>query len=336
MRSIQAALGALIVATALTALPASAAEVTIRLGTVAPRGTPWELQMNRTKDKLGEAIPGLKLKSYFGGAKGDEKSLVRQCRDGRLEMCGVSAAALATVVPDLQVLELPYLFESSKQADCVLDNHARPVLEEILENHGFVLYQLAENGWQNFASKDGFIKNPADLKGRKMRSQESPVHLAVWKAFGAAPVEMGVSEVLPALKTGLVDGFAQTPLFTFATGWYQGIEYYTVSRHLYQPGMIVYSKKWFDKQSADVRSTLKTTDIKAGEAFARQGIRAIEKPLIDNFTKAGIAVHELTPQERAKFVTISEKFHKTYAKKASAKSKKLLKAIEAGKNVCAK
>ena len=115
-----------------------------------------------------------------------------------------------------------------------------------------------------------------------MRSQESPVHISTWKSFGAAPVEMGVSEVLPALRTGLVDGFANTPLFTFATGWYQGIEYYTVSRHLYQPGVIVYSKKWFDTLSADTKKKLTETDMAGGQKFARKGIRAIEKPLIDN------------------------------------------------------
>ena len=121
-----------------------------------------------------------------------------------------------------------------------------------------------------------------------MRSQESPVHISTWKSFGAAPVEMGVSEVLPALRTGLVDGFANTPLFTFATGWYQGIEYYTVSRHLYQPGVIVYSKKWFDTLSADTKKKLTETDMAGGQKFARKGFSAIDKALIVYFSKAGI------------------------------------------------
>ncbi|MEM6730100.1 MAG: TRAP transporter substrate-binding protein DctP, partial [Myxococcota bacterium] len=226
---------AIAVATMSVPATAQAEEVLIRLGTVAPKGTPWERQMKRTAKMLKGEIPGVKMKSYFGGAKGDEKSIVRQVRDARLEMAGVTVGAIATAAPDLQLLELPYLFESSKEADFVLDKYARPIIEEILKKKGFVLYQIAENGWQNFASKEGFIKTPADLKGRKMRSQESPVHIATWKAFGAAPVEMGVSEVLPALRTGLVDGFANTPLYTMATGWYQGVKYYTISRHLYQP-----------------------------------------------------------------------------------------------------
>ncbi len=311
-------------------------ELLIRIATVAPRGTPWERQMKRTEDKLEEVLSGMKMKSYFGGAKGDEKSIVRQVRDGRLEMAGVSIGAIATAAPDLQLLELPYLFETSEEADFVLDNYARTIIEDILAKNGFVLYQLAENGWQNFGSKEGFIKSPADLEGRKMRSQESPVHISTWKSFGAAPVEMGVSEVLPALRTGLVDGFAQTPLFTFATGWYQGIQYYTVSRHLYQPGVIVYSKKWFERQPKDVQKKLTETDVEEGQEFARKGIRAIEKPLIDNFTKAGIKLYELTPEERKVFVTLAKMLHKEQEKKASKDGKRLLQAIRKGKAAYAK
>lgn len=311
-------------------------ELVIRIATVAPRGTPWERQMKRTQDQFEAVLDGLKMKSYFGGAKGDEKSIVRQVRDGRLEMAGVSIGAIATAAPELELLELPYLFESSEEADFVLDKYARPIIDDILAKNGFVLYQLAENGWQNFGSKEGFIKSPADLEGRKMRSQESPVHIDTWKAFGAAPVEMGVSEVLPALRTGLVDGFAQTPLFTFATGWYQGIQYYTVSRHLYQPGVIVYSKKWFDRLPKDVQKKLTETDVEAGQQFAREGIRAIEKPLIDNFTKAGIQLYELTEAEKKVFIESAQKLHRQQEKKASKDGKRLLQAIRKGKAAFAK
>ena len=81
---------------------AHAEDVLIRLGTVAPRGTPWERQLKRTEKKFKEALGSVKMKSYFGGAKGDEKSIVRQVRDGRLEMAGVSMGALATAAPELR------------------------------------------------------------------------------------------------------------------------------------------------------------------------------------------------------------------------------------------
>ena len=75
----------------------------------------------------------------------------------------------------------------------------------MLLDYDYVMYQWAENGWQNIGMKDTFVKAPTALQGRKIRSQEAEIHLATWKAFGASPVEMPF-EVLQSLNTGRVDG----------------------------------------------------------------------------------------------------------------------------------
>jgi TRAP-type C4-dicarboxylate transport system substrate-binding protein len=306
-------------------------KVIVRLGTVAPEGTPWERALKKTRKRFKKMSAGkIKMKTFFGGQKGDEKSMIRQIKDGRLELFGGSTAALATEVPDLQVLELPFLFASNAEADFILDNYLYEPVKKIIDQYGFVLYQWAENGWQNFGMKEGFIKTPADLKGRKMRSQESPIHIATWKSMGASPIEMAVSEVLPALNTGLVDGFAQTPLFTFAAGWHQGIKNYTISRHVYQPGVIIYSKKWFSKQTKDIQTVL-MSNIEADTKNGRKGVRQIEPGLVQNFVNYGINVYTLTPEERAVFEKIAEQTHKAYLKRATKGAKQLYKAIQAGK-----
>jgi TRAP-type C4-dicarboxylate transport system substrate-binding protein len=163
-----------------------------------------------------------------------------------------------------------------------------------------------------------------------MRSQESPIHIATWKSMGASPIEMAVSEVLPALNTGLVDGFAQTPLFTFAAGWHQGIKSYTISRHVYQPGVIIYSKKWFSKQTKEIQTVL-MSNIEADTKNGRKGVRQIEPGLVQNFVNYGINVYTLTPEERAVFEKIAEQTHKAYLKRATKGAKQLYKAIQAGK-----
>ena len=84
----------------------------VRLSTVAPRGTPWADQMNRLKDSLEEQSGGrLDVRTYLGASEG-EVSLARQCKDGSLEGVGVSTGAIATLVPQLGVFELPFLFDS--------------------------------------------------------------------------------------------------------------------------------------------------------------------------------------------------------------------------------
>ena len=305
--------------------------VVVRTASVAPEGTPWEKQLKRAKKYFTkDSNKRIKVKTFLGGAKGDEKSIVRQCRDGRLELIGVSTAALATVVPELQVLELPFLFDSTEQAYYVLDKHLYKPVKALLAKYGFVMYQWAENGWQNMGMKNGFVKSPEDLVGRRMRSQEATVHLDTWKTFGASPTEMPVSEVLQALQTGRVDGFSQTPLMTFAATWYKGIEYYTITHHVYQPAILVYSKKWFDKQEAGIQKTL-LGRIKKGTKYGRRGVRKLEPALLENFEYAGIKLYELSDAERAKFREVGLKVHDLYKQKATDDGRRLLALIEAGK-----
>jgi TRAP-type C4-dicarboxylate transport system substrate-binding protein len=303
-------------------------KIVVRAGTVAPEGTPWEQQIKGTKKHIRKDSGGrIKVKVYFGGAKGDEKSLVRQCRDARLEIIGVSTASIGTEVPEMQVLELPFIFKTSKEADFVLDKHLYKPIGDVMKKYGYILYQWAENGWQNIGLTDGFVKYPADLAGRKIRSQEAPVHLSTWKAMGASPTEMPVSEVLPALNTGRVDGFAQTPLYTFAAGWYRGIKYYTISRHLYQPGVLAYSKKFFDKVPADLQPAL-MGNVQKDTEKGRKGVRRLEPGLIKNFKNYGIKVYELTDKERKSFSKPAKAVRKEFESRATPEGLALLKTID--------
>ena len=103
-----------------------------------------------------------------------------------------------------------------------------------------ILAFWSENGFRHFGTKDKPIKSPADLRGKKMRSQESFVHLEMWKAFGASAVPIATTEVLTALQTGTVDGFDQATLYAIAASWYKSIKFFTVSNHIYQPAIIAF------------------------------------------------------------------------------------------------
>lgn len=311
----------------------AAAEDTIKVkvGTVAPDGTPWSEMLKRVKKRFKkDSDKRIKLKTYFGGRLGGEKEMVRETREGRIQMFGGSISAIATIVPDLYVLEAPFLFDSSEEADFVLDNYAKPHVKKLLAKGGFEFFQFSENGWHGLALKDTCVKSLDDLKGKKIRSQEAKIHLATFKALGANPVEMSVPEVLPALEQKTVDGFSNTPLFSFATSWYQGISYYTLTEHIYQPALIIYSKKWFDEQPPDIKKIM-LTGAEGDQKFGRNGIRAIRQGLIDNFTKSKIQVCEVDDKLRADMKKATKDIFGDFCKRASKDGKALCKAIEDGK-----
>ena len=315
---------------------ASLAQTKLKVATVAPKGTPWSALLDKVKKRLyKDSDKALRLKVFYGGRLGGEKETARDTRQGRVHMWAGSTAALATIVPELYALEMPFLFESDEEADFVIDNYARPHVEKLLAKRGFVLYQFAENGWHGIGLRDRCVTGPESLKGVKLRSQEAAVYLDAFKALGANPIEMSVPEVLPALKQGTVDGFSNTPLFAFATSWYQGIKYFTPTHHVYQPAIVVYSKKWFDKQTAEHQKLL-LANIDGFQKEGRQGVRKIQNGLLQNFVKAKIKLCKVTDAQRAKMKLATSKIFATYKKKTSKDGKALYRAIEQGKKAWAK
>src|SRR5258706_528704 len=82
----------------------------------------------------------------------------------------------------------------------------------------------------------------ADLKNKKMRSQESYVHIEMWKALGASASAIPTTEVTTALKTGSVEGFDQALLYMVAGAWHTSIKHLTLSAHIYQPAVITFNQ----------------------------------------------------------------------------------------------
>ena len=233
-RLISSATTLLVCATLAAGLPARAEDtIVVKSGSVAPEGTPWEEWLKDVKKRMEKDSDGrLKMKIFLAGKLGGEKEMVEDVKRGRLQLFGGSVGALATkYVPELNVFELPFLFESDAEVDFVLDR-VRGDVAKLLSDRGFEMVMWAENGWHGYGVKGKCLTKPDDMVGLKMRSQESVIHLATYKAFGAAPVELPVPEVLSSLNTGVVDGFSNTPLFSMATSWHTGVDHYTYTKHI--------------------------------------------------------------------------------------------------------
>lgn len=334
-RSSRSLLPALLVIAALVfdAAAAKAEEpITLRLATIAPEGTPWAETMAAYKKRVEAESKGrLRVRSFLGGTLGDENSTVAEARRGTIALWGGSTAALGSVVPEMQLLELPYLFHNEAEADHILDDVLFEDFKKLLEARGYVLLFWAENGYRSLGTKHGFVKSLDDVKGRKFRSQESSVHLDTYRTMGASPVPISATEVLSSLQTGVVDGFDNTPLFSFAASWYQGVKYYTVTDHIYQPGIVLMSKRVFDQLPADLQKIV-VGDSRKQAVEGRVGVRALTPFLIQNFENAKVAVHHSTPAEKAAFakatLPVHERFIKGEGKSAAAMYEKARKALE--------
>jgi TRAP-type transport system periplasmic protein len=302
----------------------------IKMATVAPEGSPWHDSVARIQKRWSEESKGrIVLRPFLGGRLGDENQTMAETRRGNIEMVGASVGAVGSLVPEVNMLELPYLFRSVEEADYILDKVILEDLEKIFEERGFKLLMWSENGFRHFGTKYGFVKSPTDMRGRKMRSQENRIHLSTYRALGALPVPIPTTESMPALQTGVVDGYDNTPLFAFAIGLHTQTKYWTVSDHIYQPGAILMNKKLFDSMPKDLQAIL-MKDRHQETVDSRAGIRALTPLLIQNLAAAGLEVHTLTPAEREAMAKSVKPVYDEFEKDAPPRTKALYKKVQAG------
>jgi tripartite ATP-independent transporter DctP family solute receptor len=302
-----------------------------KIATIAPTGSPWADSLMEFKKLVESRSQGrLKVKTFLGGALGDENEMVLAAKRGQIQAVGASTGALASQVPELSVLELPYLFENEEEADYILEHVIRTKCEELFKKRGLVLAFWSENGFRSFGTREGAIHTPADLKGKKMRSQEQPVHLVMWRAFGASPVPIPTTEALTALQQGVVDGFDQTPLYAFAASWHTVIKHFAVSRHIYQPAAIAYHRESFEKLPADLQEILLQSGNDIAPSLLKQ-IRAMNPVLLENLKSFKVEVNTLTTAEKEAFKVAAKKARDEYLKtKATAGERELYRMIEKG------
>lgn len=178
--------------------------------------------------------------------------------------------------------------------------------------------------------KTKLIRKPEDLKGVKIRSQESRVHLAYWKRLGAAAQAISTPEVLPALQTGVVEAFDNTPLFTLAAEWQSAIKFYTVTDHIYQAAVVVYSKKFFDKMKPEQKKILLGSENEQAKMI-RTNVRKLGDSLIEVLKESGIQVATLSPSEKAAFIKSADGLAQEMVKEIGGKSAEIYRLIQEGK-----
>ncbi len=234
----------LVLAAALVCLPSLAlAETTIRMATLAPRGSAWAKIMEKSAKELEKKTNGrVKIKYYFSGQQGDERDVVRKMKLGQLDGAAVTAVGLGLIKSDVRVLELPFLFSNDKQVDYVREKMA-PEFKEA----GYVLPAWGDVGWVHlFANLP--VKSKADLQKTKMWAwTDDPIVRATFRRLGVNGIPLGVPDVLPSLQTGLINACYGSPLGAGALQWYTKVKYATNDAMSYAIGALVIRKEVFDK-----------------------------------------------------------------------------------------
>lgn len=196
----------------LIAIPARA-QVVLKLGTLAPVGSPWHEILKEMAQRWSEASAGqVKLRIYAGGAQGNEGDMIRKLGIGQLQAAGLSNVGMQDITPEPKALSLPLFFGGEAEAECAFER-LRPSLEALLERRGFAVVHWSRLGTIHLFCTEP-RRTPADMATSKFFSQEGDERAAeAWRIAGFHPVQVSATDLYPSLQTGLIDCAPSLPLY---------------------------------------------------------------------------------------------------------------------------
>ncbi len=276
------------VALLLALAPAVAsADVEIKLGTLAPKGSPWDLLLKEMGQKWSEASGGqVKLRIYAGGVMGDEGVMVRKMQVGQLQAASVTTVGLHDITPEPQTINVPMGITSFDELDYVMSK-MEPKLNAYLEAKGFVAINWSVVGFVQFFSAQR-IARPADIKKVKLFAWDGdPKAVEAWRAAGFQPVVLSSTDVLPALQTGMIDTIAAAPLYAFTARINQKANKLCDLRWAILTGATVVKKDTWDKIPADVRPKLVAIARDYGKRIEAE-VRRLNDDAVEQMKKQGL------------------------------------------------
>jgi tripartite ATP-independent transporter DctP family solute receptor len=216
------------------------------------------------------------IRVFHSRQLGEEKETIEQTRAGAIDLNRTNVALIGTFVPAMNVLAMPFLFRSIEHLQKVLDG---PIGNEILgsfQPYGFVGLTFYDSGARSIYNSVRPIRSVADMKGMRIRVQQSELMSDMITALGARPVELPYGQVLTGLATKLIDGAENNWPSFVTTDHYKYAGYYTLTEHTMSPEVLVMSQKAWDSLSADDQTIFREAAMQSSR-FMRGKWRALEE-----------------------------------------------------------
>jgi tripartite ATP-independent transporter DctP family solute receptor len=276
---------------------AAFAQTTMRISISIPQNSHQGVAIDTFAKEVEKRTNGrYKIQTFYSSALGAEREATEAVQLGTQELTFTSTGPIPNFVPEVKILDVPFLFRDYAHARAVLDGPIGQELLQKFDSKGIKALAWGENGFRHMTNSKRAVHNPEDLKGLKMRTMENPVHVQAYKGFGIIPTPMAFSEVFTALQQGTVDG-QENPLSVITSAKFDQVQkYLSLTGHVYSPCVLLMNKAAFDK--------LSDADKKAFLDAAKEAVKA-NRARVDADEK--IAVADL----RAKGMQVDEKIDKS-------------------------
>lgn len=278
----------------------------IKIATLAPEGSAWMQTFHQLTSEISEKSGGaVQLKIYAGGILGDEMDMLRKMQIGQIQGAALSAPGLATVFEDLNVFQVPFLFDNFEEVDFIVDKMTA-YFKKGLESKGYILLGWTEGGFVRILSTVP-IKSVDDLKGAKVWAWENaPMSKAIFNVAKISAIPLSIPDVLLGLQTGLVDVVYAPPAGAIALQWFTRVKYMTDLPLSYLAGGIVVKRDIFKKLSEPLQEMVQKS-FAHHTALQKTQVRNQNLEAIQVMQKHGIQLVKPTEADIQTFKAISRK-----------------------------
>ncbi|HDR1185926.1 TRAP transporter substrate-binding protein [Pasteurella multocida] len=298
-------LAALVVGMAVFTASANAA-TTLRFGYEAPRSDTQHEAAKKFNELLKEKTKGeIKLSLFPDSTLGNAQTMISAVRGGTIDLEMSGSPNFSGLVPKLNVIDIPFIFQNREHAYAVLDGEIGQGLLKELEAQGLKGLAFWEVGFRSFTNSKHPVKTPDDIKGLKVRTNQNPMYIQAFSILGANPVPMPLSELYTALETRAVDAQEHPVGIVWSAKLYEVQKHLSLTNHGYTPLIVVMNKAKFDGLSPALQSAILEAAKEAG-AYQRKLNLDNEKGIIEKMQKAGIQVIETVDTKPFKAAIESE------------------------------
>lgn len=285
MRSRLVALGLVFLSLMLfTAFPVdvTGAEFKLKYAHVQPEKHVTNLSALWMAQEINKRTKGrVEMSVYPGGVLGPDNQLLDSLQAGDIDFAWISSANLATSMKEFNVFSLSYLFKDFEHYKRVMakNSYVMKRFTNVVENSPYGIKMVGVLGGvsRQFYNKVRPISAPDDLKGIKLRVQQSPVESKIWASLGAVPQQLAWTEIYTGLQTGVIQGAESSMDAYFSNKFYEVAPNFAYTNHQFMVLPLLMSKKTFNKLPKDLRDIVAEVAYESGSVCNKLYLESEDK-----------------------------------------------------------
>lgn len=289
------------------------AKIVVKYGHVGPPVHPQHHGALAFAKYVNEKTKGeIEVQVFPLGQLGGERSMTEQVQAGTLHMTAVTAGVLANFVPEMGIIELPFVYPNRETAYRMLDDKdIKEKFSKYCDPKGFVFIGYTENEFRDITNSKRAIRKPEDLKGLKIRVVESPLFIDTFKTLGANPTPLPFPEIYNALQQKVIDA-QDNPIYTSILMKFTEVnKFATLTNHILTECPVIVNKAFWNSLTPEQQKIFREASdvqIKVNrDNNAKNRVEAVGKAKTQ-----GVDVIILTAAERAAFKTAVKPVHDKY------------------------